>query len=63
MENLLVYFGYILSVILCFCVLVIDRKCTRLEDRIANTEAISRYLWNEHEAEKTVENITDGVEA
>lgn len=63
MDNFLVYFGYILTVILCFCVLAIDRKCNRLEDRLANTEAISRYLWTERRAEKTVENITDGVEA
>lgn len=62
MDNFLVYFGYILTVILCFYVLAIDRKCNRLEDRLANTEAISRYLWTEHRAEKTVENSTDGVE-
>lgn len=63
MDNFLVYFGYILTVILCFCVLAIDRKCNRLEDRLTNTEAISRYLWTKYRAEKNVENFTDGVEA
>lgn len=62
MDNALVVFLWVFCIFLGLFVLTVDRKINRLTERVENMEATHVFLLDNIKAEKTVENITDGVE-
>jgi len=62
-SNALCFFLWAFCIVLGFCVLALSKKAKSLEEQLQSLAIFTDTLWRDYKAEKTVENITDGVEA